>query len=179
MITFYKPNSKNSGTACSFSVNPKDQSIWSSLIKQASWNDSKKIGSFSENQNNPNKSVKLKFSLTEAAGLLDALERNSEFSAYHTSEKQSTQIKLAPYLKDNKQVGFSYMVSKTDKQNSENKQSYLIGFYFNEARLLKQFLSYALDSVFESQRIEAIKRIKNSNKAEEKQEQQSEDGDLW
>ena len=71
------------------------------------------------------------------------------------------------------------MVSKTDKQNSENKQSYLIGFYFNEARLLKQFLSYALDSVFESQRIEAIKRIKNSNKAEEKQEQQSEDGDLW
>jgi hypothetical protein len=179
MITFYKPNSKNSGTACSFSVNPKDQSIWSSLIKQASWNDSKKIGSFSENQNNPNKSVKLKFSLTETAGLLDALERNSEFSAYHTSEKQSTQIKLAPYLKDNKQVGFSYMVSKTDKQNSENKQSYLIGFYFNEARLLKQFLSYALDSVFESQRIEAIKRIKNSNKVEEKQEQQSEDGDLW
>jgi hypothetical protein len=179
MITFYKPNSKNSGTACSFSVNPKDQSIWSSLIKQASWNDSKKIGSFSENQNNPNKSVKLKFSLTETAGLLDALERNSEFSAYHTSEKQSTQIKLAPYLKDNKQLGFSYMVSKTDKQNSENKQSYLIGFYFNEARLLKQFLSYALDSVFESQRIEAIKRIKNSNKVEEKQEQQSEDGDLW
>jgi hypothetical protein len=160
-------------------LNPKDQSIWSSLIKQASWNDSKKICSFSENQNNPNKSVKLKFSLTETAGLLDALERNSEFSAYHTSEKQSTQIKLAPYLKDNKQLGFSYMVSKTDKQNSENKQSYLIGFYFNEARLLKQFLSYALDSVFESQRIEAIKRIKNSNKVEEKQEQQSEDGDLW
>ena len=57
MISFYKPNSKNTGTACSFSVNSKDNSVWGSLIKQSSWNDAKKIGSFSENQNNPNKSV--------------------------------------------------------------------------------------------------------------------------
>ena len=179
MISFYKPNSKNSGTACSFTVNPKDASIWGSLIKQSSWNEAKKIGSFSENQNNPNKSVKVKFSLTETAGILDAIEKNTEFSAYHSSEKQTTRIKLCPYIRDEKQVGFSYAVNKEDKQNSENKQSYLIGFYFNEARLLKQFLSYALDSVFESQRIEAIKKIKNSNKTEEKQDQQSEDSDLW
>ena len=179
MISFYKPNSKNSGTACSFTVNPKDASIWGSLIKQSSWNEAKKIGSFSENQNNPNKSVKVKFSLTEAAGILDAIEKNTEFSAYHSSEKQTTRIKLCPYMREEKQVGFSYAVNKEDKQNSENKQSYLIGFYFNEARLLKQFLSYALDSVFESQRIEAIKKIKNSNKTEEKQDQQSEDSDLW
>lgn len=184
MISFYKPNSKNTGTACSFSVNPKDESIWSSLIKQSSWNDSKKIGSFSDNQNNPNKSVKIKFSLTEAAGLLDALERNVEFSAYHTSEKQSTQIKFSPYIKDNKHVGFSYIVNKTDKQNSENKQSYLIGFYFNESRLIKEFLSYALNSIFESQRIENIKRLKNNkpeDRREEKHEKQEEDldGELW
>lgn len=183
MISFYKPNSKNTGTACSFSVNPKDESIWSSLIKQSSWNDSKKIGSFSENQNNPNKSVKIKFSLTEAAGILDALERQGEFSAYHTSEKQTTQIKFSPYIKDNKHVGFSYVVNKADKQNSENKQSYLIGFYFNEARLIKEFLSYALNSVFESQRIENIKKLKNSKAAsqETSQKDQSEDADseLW
>jgi hypothetical protein len=75
------------------------------------------------------------------------------------------------------------MVSKTDKQNSENKQSYLIGFYFNEARLLKQFLSYALDSVFECQRIETIKKLKNSKK-EDNDENQNDaktdnDGELW
>ena len=182
MISFYKPNSKNTGTACSFSVNPKDQSIWSSLIKQSSWNDAKKIGSFSENQNNPNKSVKIKFSLAEAAGLLDALERNSEFSAYHTSEKQNTQIKLAPYIKDEKQVGYSYIVNKADKQNSENKQSYLIGFYFNEGRLLKEFLSYALSCTFESQRIESIKKIKNLKKENQQPEDANaspEDSDLW
>jgi len=177
MISFYKPNSKNTGTACSFSVNPKDESIWSSLIKQSSWNDQKKIGSFSDNQNNPNKSVKIKFSLTEAAGLLDALERSSEFSAYHSSEKQTTRIKLSPYIKDGNQIGYSYSVNKEDKQNSENKQSYLIGFYYNEARLLKQFLSYALDSVFESQRIENIKKIKNSK--EKTPDNSQEDSELW
>jgi hypothetical protein len=180
MISFYKPNSKNSGTACSFTVNAKDASIWGSLIKQSSWNEAKKIGSFSENQNNPNKSVKVKFSLTEAAGILDAIERNTEFSAYHTSEKQTTRIKLCPYIRDEKQVGFSYAVNKEDKQNSENKQSYLIGFYFNEARLLKQFLSYALDSVFESQRIETIKKLKNNPKeTKEKETTTEEDSELW
>lgn len=183
MITYYKPNSKSTGTACSFSVNSKDSSIWSSLIKQSSWNESKKIGSFSGNQNNPNKSVKIKFSLNEAAGILDALERNVEFSAYHTSEKQTTQIKLAPYIKDGKQVGFSYTVFKSDKQNSENKQSYLIGLYFNEGRLLKQFLSYALDSVFDSQRIEMIKKLKNNPKETKEvkttTEEAEEDGELW
>ena len=72
------------------------------------------------------------------------------------------------------------MISKTDKQNSENKQSYLIGFYFNEARLLKQFLSYALDSVFESQRIESIKKIKNSKKdVTENTPDKEQDGELW
>jgi hypothetical protein len=180
MISFYKPNSKNTGTACSFSVNSKDNSVWGSLIKQSSWNDAKKIGSFSENQNNPNKSVKVKFSLTEAAGLLDALERNVEFSAYHTSEKQITKIKLAPYIREDKQVGFSYSVNKEDKQNVENKQSYLIGFYFNEARLLKEFLTYSLNSVFETQRIEAIKKAKNLVKdVKEVSPDNQEDSELW
>ena len=181
MISFYKPNSKNTGTACSFSVNSKDNSVWGSLIKQSSWNDAKKIGSFSDNQNNPNKSVKVKFSLTEAAGLLDALERNTEFSAYHTSEKQITKIKLAPYIREEKQVGFSYSVNKEDKQNVENKQSYLIGFYFNEARLLKEFLTYSLNSVFEAQRIESIKKAKNSTKEtkEVSESNQEEDSELW
>jgi len=180
MISFYKPNSKNSGTACSFTVNTKDGSIWSSLIKQHSWNESKKIGSFSENQNNPTKSVKIKFSLTETAGILDALERNSEFTAYHTSDKQITRIKLSPYIKDNNQVGFSYTVNKESKENSENKQGYLIGFYFSEARLIKEFLSYALNSVFEAQRIEAIKKIKNNKKeVEVETDDKDNDGELW
>ena len=179
MISFYKPNSKNSGTACSFSVNAKDESIWSSLIKQSSWNESKKIGSFSENRDNPQKSAKIKFSITEAAGLIDALERNMEFSAYHSSDKQITKIKLSPYIRDEKQVGFSYSVNKEDKDNIENKQSYLIGFYFNEARLLREFLIHSLRSVFKSQEIENIKKYKNSKQAQGNDTNTDSDGEIW
>lgn len=177
MISFYKPNSKNNGTACSFSVNSKDGSIWSSLIKQSAWNEKTKTGSFVDNKDNPQKSAKIKYSITEAAGLLEALDKNIEFSAYHSSEQQITKIKLAPYIKDEKQVGFSYSVQKESKENIENKQSYLIGFYFNESRLLKEFLQYSLNSIFESQRIEAIKKIKNSPK--EKPVDNQEDSELW
>jgi hypothetical protein len=180
MISFYKPNIKNTGTACSFSVNPKDGSIWSSLIKQSSWNEKTKTGSFSDNRDNPQKSARIKYSLVEAAGLLECLDKNVEFSAYHSSDKQVTKIKLSPYIKDGKQVGFSYSVSKENKDNIENKQSYLIGFYSNEARLLKEFLSYSLNTIFESQRIENIKKIKNTKAPQnEKPSENTDDGELW
>jgi hypothetical protein len=180
MISFYKPNSKSSGTACSFSVNPKDGSIWSSLIKQSSWNEGTKTGSFLDNKDNPQKSARIKYSLTEAAGLLESLDKNVEFSAYHSSDKQVTRIKFGPYMKDGKQVGFSYSVNKENKDNIENKQSYLIGFYSNEARLLREFLSYSLATVFESQRIENIKKIKNSKPLQnEKPSEDNDDGELW
>lgn len=177
MISFYKPNSKNNGTACSFSVNTKDESIWCSLIKQSSWNEKTKTGSFIDNKDNPQKSAKVKFSLVEVAGLLESLEKNVEFSAYHSSDKQITKIKLLPYVREEKQVGFSFSVNKENKENSENKQSFLIGFYFNEARLLKEFLLYTLQATFDSQRVELIKKIKNNIK--EKPSIDQSEGEIW
>ena len=180
MISFYKPNSKNTGTACSFSVNSKEGSIWSSLIKQSSWNEGTKTGSFSANKDNPQKSAKIKFSITEAAGLLETLDKNIEFSAYHSSDKQITKIKLSPYIKDDKQVGFSYSVNKESKENIENKQSFLLGFYFSEARLLKEFLTHSLQSIFRTQEVEAIKKFKNSKPNQESTKTlPEEDSELW
>jgi len=180
MISFYKPNSKNTGTACSFSVNSKEGSIWSSLIKQSSWNEGTKTGSFSANKDNPQKSAKIKFSITEAAGLLETLDKNIEFSAYHSSDKQITKIKLSPYIKDDKQVGFSYSVNKESKENIENKQSFLLGFYFSEARLLKEFLAHSLQSIFKTQEVEAIKKFKNPKPNQESTKTlPEEDSELW
>ena len=51
MIQFYKPNPKVSGTACSFWVTQNGDAM-ASMIKQASWNDAKKTGSFSANKGN-------------------------------------------------------------------------------------------------------------------------------
>lgn len=180
MISFYKPNSKNTGTACSFSINSKEGSVWSSLIKQSGWNDATKTGSFSDNKDNPQKSARVKFSTTEAAGILEAIDKNIEFSAYHSSDKQITKIRFSPYIKDEKQVGFSYSVNKENKDNIENKQSFLLGFYFNEARLLKEFLTFGLQSIFRTQEVENIKRIKNSKQNQETTKSNAEeDGELW
>lgn len=44
MLSFFKANPKNSGTACSFWLNSKDGSFWCSLLKQASWDHAKKEG---------------------------------------------------------------------------------------------------------------------------------------
>jgi len=184
MISFYKPNTKNTGTACSFSVNPKDESVWCSVIKQSSWNEKTKTGSFIDNKDNPQKSARVKFSLIEAAGILESLDKNVEFSAYHSSDKQITKIKLSPYIREEKQVGFSFAINKENKENSENKQSYLIGFYFNEARLLKEFILNSLNTVFEYQRVELIKKIKNNPKQknpviQNQIDQSDSDSELW
>ena len=141
MIQFYKPNPKVTGTACSFWVN-RDGSIMSSLIKQDSWNDQKRIGSFSKNKDNPNARVIIKLSRIEVAGLLDAMEREAEFKVYHDSQKQVVQIRFGLYLDKNtgEKKGFSLSVNKQDKEDSTAKASFLIGFTYPEARLLRHEL---------------------------------------
>lgn len=59
MIQFYKPNPKVTGNACSFFLTA-DGSIMASMIKQDSWNNAKKTGSFSKNKGVPSKSVMTK-----------------------------------------------------------------------------------------------------------------------
>lgn len=104
MIQFYKPNAKVAGTACSFWVSPGGDAIVS-MIKQASWDDSKKKGSFAENKKNPQKNVFAKLSETEVAGFIDCLESNREFSSFHKSQNQVLQIRFGPYFeKEEKDV---------------------------------------------------------------------------
>lgn len=149
MIDFYKPNPKSTGTACSFYLNSKDNSFWGTMIKQASWDSSRKRGSFKSNMDNPQKNVKIKFNATEIAGFIDAIERNSEVSGYHGSN-QVLRYKFGPYMRNEEQVGFSYSVTKESKEDSTDKQSYIIGFKYEEARLLKVCLEHMLTEFFKN-----------------------------
>ena len=187
MIQFYKPNPKNTGSACSFWSN-YDGSIMASLIKQASWDAKAKKGSFAKNKDNPNKRVIVKLNPTEVGGLIDSIETNREFSNYHTSQNQTLQIKFTPYLRNREQGGFSFSVFKQDKQDSTNKVSYVIGFTFPEARYLKEFLIYVLRKIFEKEheshlktQKEKIKGIMKKKREEEKTASESpeEEEDLW
>jgi hypothetical protein len=149
MIAFYKPNARNTGIACSFRV--EDKAVKVNFIKQFSW-DGKK-GSFIENQKNPANNTFIKLNQVEVGGLIHCLETNQPFSQYHSTPKTKTQIKFEPYFKKNDkgelfQAGYSFLVTKEYVDNPENKASFLMGFYFNEAVVLREFLKDGLRQTF-------------------------------
>ena len=163
-LQFYKPNPKSTGSACSFWKNQEEKNnetvhtFWCSLIKQHSWNSKTRTGSFSENKDNPEKRVIIKFSATEICGLIDAIERNVPYEGYHGSN-QVVKFYFKPYFpkkkdKENKWVaskeqgGFSLSVQKEDKEDSTNKQSYVIGFTWPESKLLCYYLETVVKQSF-------------------------------
>ena len=183
MIHFYKPNAKVTGSACSFYLNKKDNAFFSTLIKQASWDSSKRVGSFQQNKKVPSKHVNIKYSPTEIAGFVDAIERNSEFTGYHGSN-QIVKFKFSPYMKDGEQKGFSYLVTKESKEDSTEKSSFIIGFTFPELRLLKEHLTFILrqsfqltDAKLEQSQKEYAK--KNFQVKEPTAKDDVDDDDLW
>ena len=140
-IQFYKPNPRNTGTA--FSCNVAKGALWFNLIKQASWNDETKKGSFRANVKNPEKKLSIKFNAIEAAGMVDAINRNVEYSFIHPTKDSITNGKISPYLKDEKQIGYSFV-------SFRNKSPFLIGFTFGEAEMFKLFLKKFVESSFDS-----------------------------
>lgn len=146
-IQFYKPNPKVTGSAASFNTNAKGE-LWLQMIKQASWDNQTKRGSFAANSKDRDKTVGLKFNAMEAASFIDVIERNSEFSSVHsvkTANGQSiTNFRFCPYIaKDtNEQKGFSLSVFK-------NKNNFIIGFTFAEAVLVKTFMKKFIEQSFD------------------------------
>jgi hypothetical protein len=179
MIQFYKPNAKVSGSACSFWMNT-DGSVMASLIKQDSWNSDKKTGSFVKNKDNPKGRVIVKISPTEVGGIMDTIESNRSFSAYHSSQNQVLQIRFSPYTdkSSNEQKGFSFSVNKQDKSDTNNKVSFIIGFTFPEARYLKQYLSFVLDYLFRKKFEEVKSERKETSYKEQKRDVPTEEPDV-
>lgn len=168
MVQFYKANPRVTGTACSFWVNA-DGSIMASLIKQASWDDKKRTGSFHANKENPKGRVIVKLSPSEVGGLVDSIESNRELSTYHSSQNQVLQIKFGPYIdkKTSEQKGFSFSVNKQDKADTTNKASFIIGFTYPEARYLKEYLLFTLDYGFQHRLKEILAKSGTYNKKPE------------
>lgn len=140
---FYKPNPRNTGSACSFGVSGK--SLFVSFVKQVSWNEEKKTGSFRENAKDPEKSINVKFTNVEAGGILNAIKTKTEYKIYHTSPKGVTTGSFKPYIsKDGEDKGYSFTVFKQG-----NKNPFQIGFTHAETEVLILFLNKYIVSSFE------------------------------
>ena len=196
MISFYKPTPKVTGTAMSFYLNERDNSFFSNLIKQDSWDSSRKIGSFQKNKKVEGKNVNIKFSQTEIASIIDSVDRNTEISGYHGSN-QVVRFSFGPYtpktkteegewIEGTEQKGFSFRVTRESKEDSTNKQSYVIGLTFAEGKLLREHLVYLLNESFAltDKAMEASFR-KNQERQQQQQEVVNEvteiedEDDLW
>jgi hypothetical protein len=145
----YKPNSSNAGCAFSFKIIETDKegnqvkpSVLVQSIKQASWNSKSKTGSFSANAKDPEKNIYFKLNENEVGGILHAIEKYVEFSAYHTYNDDKTQISFKPYTKKNGLKAFSLSVVK----NSTLK--FGMGIELSEARTLKGLFDLFLFKYF-------------------------------
>jgi len=153
MLQFYKPNAKNTGSACSFSYKKSDKALWVNFIKQSSWNGQTKSGTFKGS--GPDKKAYSKFSVTELAGLVHAIETNGEYGNFHGTRERNTTFKFCPYVRDGSQVGYSFSLNQNNQKEGV-KKSFIIGFNFAEGRMLKQYAltvlnNYFVDCIEESQ----------------------------
>ena len=146
IVQYYKPNSKNTGCAFSFDIgaNNKNQEpcVYVRAIKQHSWNDKTRTGSFSENAKDPDKSISIKLNEIEGGGLIFAIEKYKDFSAFHSYEDNKTSISFKPYKKKDGTEAFSFGVTR----NSANK--FGIGVETSEAYGLREFLKFYLQELY-------------------------------
>ena len=149
MIQFYKANAKVTGTACSFSVNPKDKSVYASLIKQKSWDANSKTGRF----DTENKCI-TKLSVMELGAIINAIETKSDWSAYHGTQTRATKMNFSPYSQGDNH-GYNFRVTADSKEDSENKATCSMGFRYGEAEALKQYFVFAMHSIFQNSLDEA------------------------
>jgi hypothetical protein len=153
-------------------------------MKQASWDSAKRIGRFHKDK--PEHKVNVKYSPKEIAGFINAIEKNEECTGYHGSN-QIVKYKFCPYLRDDKQIGFSYFVTKESKEDSTIKTSFVIGFDFAELLLLREHLAFLLHESFKLTDASQLSAV-NSGAGEAKNihvptpqisKNEKEDDDLW
>lgn len=144
MIQFYKANPKVSGTACSFSVNPKDKSVYASLIKQKSWDDKTKTGRFDAD----NKCI-TKLSTMELGALINAIDAKTDWSAYHGTQTRATKMNFSPYSQGGNE-GFNFRVTADSKEDSEKKSTFSMGFRYGEAEVLKRYFIFSMNAIFQA-----------------------------
>ena len=94
IVKLYKPNPRNTGCAFSCDLGSVLQTgepcVYVRAVRQYSWDQSKRTGSFAKNAKNPETSVSIKLNEVEIGGLINAIENYTEFSAYHSFEDNKT-----------------------------------------------------------------------------------------
>lgn len=192
-LQIYKPNSKNTGAACTISLTNDLKTgspvCYLSAIAQYSWDDSKKTGSFAGNAKNPEKTINVKINEIEAGDFISCFSHRYEHTAFHAYDGNTTTIKVSPWDK-------SVKVSKYDPSSKGFKDenitvpafgltlskgkgnSLKIALDPGEVENIKAFLSIFIKQSIEF-KIEASKKYsQNSQKSSPKKAEPVEEDDI-
>ena len=117
-LAIYKPNGKNAGFAFNFQIGEdgksKEPVLFVSSIAQHSWDSKKRIGSFSPNRKNPEKTISIKFNQFECGEILSCLKNRYAYETFHSFDSNKTVIKFSPWDKE---------VKSTRLENNQPKES--------------------------------------------------------
>ena len=163
-ISIYKPNSKCAGCAFNFSVSyqngDKPPALYINAIQQATWDENKKVGSFSQNKENPDKNIAVKFNEFEVGSIISYLETRIEYSNLHVFDENKTSIKFSPWDKKQKVSSYDPQTKQfSDKQitvpafginfTRNGNQTFKIPLEPGEVEVLKNFLKFVLNKANE------------------------------
>ena len=134
------------------------------MIKQHSWNDKTRNGSFKENFNNPKAKLFIKLSPTEVAEIMNSAERRCECSGYHSSPNQIVKFSFKPgFTSDNEFRGLSFSAMRESKEDSTDKTQILVGFNAGDLVMIREFLSKCLSKHFDNLIKENLEKLTNED----------------
>jgi hypothetical protein len=161
-ISFYKPNSYNKGSASQFQFGLKegDSGMYVSIVKQSSWNDKTKRGSFSANAKNPKANKKIKLNAAEAAGMCRVIESDvDKWSSVHKTQAATTSIMFSHYIKEGNKLGYGLSVKDS------GGESFMLSLTNEEGYVLKSFLQEYIRYTF-SQKYSDESQVESQQKQE-------------
>jgi hypothetical protein len=94
--------------------------------------------------------VMIKFSIGELCSIIDCINSGGgrAIKETHSSEKQFVMIDFGKYERNGEHVGYSFRAVKKLKEDTTVKPSFVFGFKFQEAVLLKSFLTDVLRKTY-------------------------------
>lgn len=153
LLSIYKPNSKNSGHAMSVSLSKQESgsfpSVMIEIVKQSSWDNSKKQGSFKHPKGSSGKKTLMKLTDSEVGDIIYSIEKGKTFSAFHKFGESSKSIKIVTEGTERKVKGQETETVRLVKFGITESS---VGFYLlltaGESQTFIESLRFALSKIF-------------------------------
>lgn len=141
----FGPTKSSTGGAIFIESSPENEAFFIKFVKQSGWNEETSKGIFVDGEN-----FRLKFGMSEAAGIIRAVQTNGEWNFFHTFDESKSSGRFSFYSKtytDAKGVertkeGFGFSAKKGEIEVK-------VGVSTSDAQMIALYLTNALNKMFD------------------------------